>query len=74
MDMWSHRSLATYSHRVLPRGPLARSGPCGAATLQCDILVCRCLLLLSPAGMEKGRIWDQRKETLGTFSKERMGL
>lgn len=34
----------------------------------------QCLLLLSPAGVEKGRIWDQHKETLGTFSKQRMGL
>lgn len=34
MDMWSHRSLATYGHRVLPRGPLALGGPCRAATPQ----------------------------------------
>lgn len=40
MDMWSHRSLATYSHQVLPRGPLGLSGPCRAATPQCDILAC----------------------------------
>lgn len=73
MDMWSHRSLATYGHRVLPWGPFALSGPCRAATPQCDIPACTCLLLLSPAGVEKGRIWDQHKET-GTFSKQRMGL
>lgn len=74
MDMWSHRSLATYGHRVLPRGLSAWSGPCRAATPQWNIPACRCLLLLSLAIVEKGRIWDQHKETLGTFSKQRMGL
>lgn len=54
-----------YDHLMLP--PRISVVLCTAATPPCDCLVCSCLLLLSSAIMEKGRIWDQRKGMLGPF-------
>lgn len=71
MDMWSHRSL-TASERF--HEGLSREWSLQSSHSTVWHPGVQCLLLLSPAGVEKGRIWDQHKEMLGTFSKQRMGL